>query len=87
MGLDVNGVDSLGASPLMYAALKGEVDIISKLVHKGAKVDFQDAANGWTALMQVNANTNHSSWDIFLFQIIFLEIKVDKQYKISVLLL
>ncbi len=49
----MNGVDSLGASPLLYAALRGHVEIITTLVNKGANLDFQDSANGWTALMQV----------------------------------
>lgn len=51
--LDVNATDSSGASPLMFAAVIGNVDIIKKLVEKGAVLDLQDSANGWTALMQV----------------------------------
>ena len=51
--LDVNATDGSGATPLMFAALVGNVDIIKKLVEKGADVNLQDSANGWTALMQV----------------------------------
>ena len=51
--LDVNVTDSSGATPLMLAALVGNVEIIAKLVSKGAHLNTQDSANGWTALMQV----------------------------------
>ena len=51
--LDVNATDGSGASPLMLAALAGNVVVIKKLVEKGADVNLQDSANGWTALMQV----------------------------------
>jgi ankyrin repeat protein len=51
--LDVNATDSSGATPLMLAALIGNVQVMVKLVDKGAKLNTQDSANGWTALMQV----------------------------------
>ena len=51
--LDVNVTDSSGATPLMLAALTGNLEIIERLVQKGARLNTQDSANGWTALMQV----------------------------------
>jgi ankyrin repeat protein len=39
--LDVNATDGSGATPLMFAALVGNVDIIRKLLKRGAKVNSQ----------------------------------------------
>ena len=41
-----------GASPLMFAAMLGHLDIVQLLVHCGCEINGQDAISGWTALMQ-----------------------------------
>lgn len=41
-----------GATPLMFAAMTGRLDIAELLVTKGCDVNKQDLISGWTALMQ-----------------------------------
>ena len=41
-----------GATPLMFAAMTGRLDIAELLVMKGCDVNKQDLISGWTALMQ-----------------------------------
>jgi hypothetical protein len=43
---DVNTLNSKGESPLMLAAIKGNVDIAERLIKKGADVN----KTGWTPL-------------------------------------
>lgn len=44
--------DEDGATCLMFAAMRGHVDIAQLILAKGAEVDAQDDISGWTALMQ-----------------------------------
>lgn len=48
--VNVTNVD--GASPLMIAAVTGQLPLVQLLVEKNADVDKQDNVHGWTALMQ-----------------------------------
>ncbi|XP_076868219.1 ankyrin repeat and SAM domain-containing protein 6 isoform X2 [Brachyhypopomus gauderio] len=48
----VNMANPDGASPLMMAAVSGQVEVVQLLVEQGADVDRQDGIHGWTALMQ-----------------------------------
>ena len=41
-----------GATPLMFAAVDGRLDIAQLLVEKGCDINKQDLISGWTALMQ-----------------------------------
>lgn len=41
-----------GATPLMFAAMAGQLDIAQLLVERGCDMDKQDRISGWTALMQ-----------------------------------
>lgn len=41
-----------GATPLMFAAMAGQLDIAQLLVDRGCDMDKQDTISGWTALMQ-----------------------------------
>ena len=41
-----------GASPLMFAAMLGHLDIVQLLVDRGCNINRQDTISGWTALMQ-----------------------------------
>jgi len=41
-----------GATPLMYACMTGQAEIVRALVAKNVDVNTQDYENGWTALMQ-----------------------------------
>nr|XP_012553566.2 ankyrin repeat and SAM domain-containing protein 6 isoform X1 [Hydra vulgaris] len=50
--IDVNEVDSDGATPLIYSSMNGHYDIVLLLLKAGAKTDIQDQLHGWTALMQ-----------------------------------
>ena len=41
-----------GATPLMFAAMMGRLDMVQLLVDKGCNINQQDKVSGWTALMQ-----------------------------------
>lgn len=41
-----------GATPLMFAAMTGRLDIAQLLVERGCDINKQDNISGWTALMQ-----------------------------------
>ena len=42
-----------GATPLMMAAIGGQLPVVTLLLRLGATVNMRDRVNGWTALMQV----------------------------------
>lgn len=44
--------DDDGATPLMYAAMLGHLDIVKLLINHGADLNKQETKRGWTALMQ-----------------------------------
>lgn len=48
----VNITNEDGASPLMIAAVTGQLPLVQLLVEKNADIDKQDNVHGWTALMQ-----------------------------------
>lgn len=48
----VNVSNADGASPLMMAAVSGQLEVVQLLVEKHADMDRQDSVHGWTALMQ-----------------------------------
>ena len=41
-----------GATPLMFTAMMGRLDMVQLLVEKGCDINKQDTVSGWTALMQ-----------------------------------
>ena len=41
-----------GATPLMYAAIAGRLDLVRLLVEAGCDINKKDSVNGWTALLQ-----------------------------------
>ena len=41
-----------GATPLMFAAMLGNLDIVIMLVESNCDINCQDTVSGWTALMQ-----------------------------------
>ena len=41
-----------GATPLMFAAMTGRIDIAQLFVERGCDINKQDNISGWTALMQ-----------------------------------
>jgi ankyrin repeat protein len=41
-----------GATPLMFAAMLGHLEIVRLLVEYGCDINKQDTISGWTALMQ-----------------------------------
>lgn len=41
-----------GATPLMYACMSGQIEIVEALLVKKVDVNAQDYENGWTSLMQ-----------------------------------
>uniref|UniRef100_A0A674PHQ6 Ankyrin repeat and sterile alpha motif domain containing 6 n=1 Tax=Takifugu rubripes TaxID=31033 RepID=A0A674PHQ6_TAKRU len=57
----VNSSNQEGASPLMMAAVSGQLQVVQLMVEKHADVDKQDGVHGWTALMQA---TYHGNKDI-----------------------
>lgn len=48
----VNSSNQEGASPLMMAAVSGQLQVVQLMVDKNADVDKRDGVHGWTALMQ-----------------------------------
>uniref|UniRef100_A0A6Q2YFC9 SAM domain-containing protein n=1 Tax=Esox lucius TaxID=8010 RepID=A0A6Q2YFC9_ESOLU len=54
----VNMANPDGASPLMIAAVSGQLEVVQLLVEKSADVDKQDGVHGWTALMQATYHGN-----------------------------
>jgi serine/threonine-protein phosphatase 6 regulatory ankyrin repeat subunit B len=48
----VNAKDGHGATPLMYASMKGSVQVCRFLLEHGADVNCQDSVCEWTAFMQ-----------------------------------
>ena len=48
----VHLLDEDGATPLMYAAIGGHLSVVQLLIARGADINKQDRASGWTALMQ-----------------------------------
>lgn len=54
----MNLVNGDGATPLMLAAVMGQLPLVQLLVERHADVDKQDSVHGWTALMQA---TYHGS--------------------------
>ncbi|XP_037653563.1 ankyrin repeat and SAM domain-containing protein 6 isoform X3 [Choloepus didactylus] len=54
----VNMVNGDGASPLMLAAVTGQLPLVQLLVERRADVDKQDSVHGWTALMQATYHGN-----------------------------
>jgi hypothetical protein len=54
---DVDEVDSNGLTALHRAAAMGDVQVIDKLIKRGAKKEKKEARNGWTPLhVAVNSN-------------------------------
>lgn len=48
-GADVNLADSEGFTPLLWASMRGYLEVVAQLLELGARVDHQDI-EGWTAL-------------------------------------
>uniref|UniRef100_A0A3Q3H2Q1 Ankyrin repeat and sterile alpha motif domain containing 6 n=1 Tax=Labrus bergylta TaxID=56723 RepID=A0A3Q3H2Q1_9LABR len=57
----VNSSNQEGATPLMMAAVSGQLEVVQLMVEKKADIDKQDGVHGWTALMQA---TYHGNKDI-----------------------
>ncbi|XP_077166376.1 ankyrin repeat and SAM domain-containing protein 6 [Paroedura picta] len=57
----VNLLNDDGASPLMIAAVTGQLPLVQLLVSRNAEIDKQDTVHGWTALMQA---TYHGNKDV-----------------------
>ncbi|KAM6445615.1 ankyrin repeat and SAM domain-containing protein 6 [Rhynochetos jubatus] len=57
--VNITNVD--GASPLMIAAVTGQLPLVQLLIEKNADIDKQDNVHGWTALMQA---TYHGNKDV-----------------------
>ncbi|XP_004645294.2 ankyrin repeat and SAM domain-containing protein 6 [Octodon degus] len=60
----VNLVNGDGATPLMLAAVTGQLPLVQLLVERHADIDKQDSVHGWTALMQA---TYHGNKEIVKF--------------------
>ncbi|CAO2580709.1 Ankyrin repeat and SAM domain-containing protein 6 [Lemmus lemmus] len=54
----VNLVNGDGATPLMLAAVTGQLPLVQLLVEKHADMNKQDSVHGWTALMQATYHGN-----------------------------
>ncbi|XP_012921180.1 ankyrin repeat and SAM domain-containing protein 6 isoform X3 [Heterocephalus glaber] len=60
----VNLINGDGATPLMLAAVTGQLPLVQLLVERHADIDKQDSVHGWTALMQA---TYHGNKEIVKF--------------------
>lgn len=47
-----NVINDDGASPLMIAAVTGQLPLVQLLVSRNVDIDKQDTIHGWTAPMQ-----------------------------------
>ena len=58
-----------GATPLMFAAMMGRIDIVQLLVECGQECDInkQDTVSGWTALMQATYHGYAMSYILIFF--------------------
>ncbi|XP_067911771.1 ankyrin repeat and SAM domain-containing protein 6-like [Heterodontus francisci] len=59
--IQANVINADGASPLMIAAMTGQLDLVQLLSERNSDLDKQDGVHGWTALMQA---TYHGSKDV-----------------------
>ncbi|XP_041040074.1 ankyrin repeat and SAM domain-containing protein 6-like isoform X1 [Carcharodon carcharias] len=59
--VQANVINADGASPLMIAAMTGQLDLVQLLSERNSDIDKQDGVHGWTALMQA---TYHGSKDV-----------------------
>ena len=62
-GFDVNGLNASGESPLMLAAIKGEVALGRRLIERGARIDLP----GWAPLHYA-ASGPTSEWVVLLLE-------------------
>ncbi|CAI5780236.1 repeat and SAM domain-containing 6 [Podarcis lilfordi] len=53
-----NVINDDGASPLMIAAVTGQLPLVQLLVSRNVDIDKQDTMHGWTALMQATYHGN-----------------------------
>ncbi|XP_069762475.1 ankyrin repeat and SAM domain-containing protein 6-like isoform X2 [Narcine bancroftii] len=53
-----NVVNADGASPLMIAAMTGQLELAQLLSERNSDIDKQDGVHGWTALMQATYHGN-----------------------------
>ena len=51
--------DSMGATPLMMAALQNHYDIVKLLLNKGANPNIATNKDGWTALIWAGRNRHY----------------------------
>ncbi|XP_076808592.1 ankyrin repeat and SAM domain-containing protein 6-like [Clavelina lepadiformis] len=65
--IQANKASSDGATPLMYASINGQLNMIKLLIDCGADIDAKDYENGWTALMQATYYGKNEA-AIFLIQ-------------------
>lgn len=63
--IEIDGVDSEGTPPLVYASCFGHRDVVLSLLNAGATVDSQDR-NQWTALMWAITNRHKDIAKILL---------------------
>ena len=62
-----------GATPLMFAAMTGRLDLVQLLVESRCEINKQDTVSGWTALMQaVYHGYVYFHWFVYLGFIIIL---------------
>ncbi|XP_042320079.1 ankyrin repeat and SAM domain-containing protein 6 [Sceloporus undulatus] len=53
-----NVINDDGASPLMIAAVTGQLSLVQLLISRNVDIDKQDNVHGWTALMQATYHGN-----------------------------
>ncbi|GCB69927.1 ankyrin repeat and SAM domain-containing protein 6-like [Scyliorhinus torazame] len=65
--IQANVINADSASPLMIAAMTGQLDLVQLLSERNSDIDKQDGVHGWTALMQA---TYHGSKDVVKYLLV-----------------
>lgn len=53
---DINTSDGFGSTPLHHAAMGGKADVVTWLLHNGAKVDARDTGGGTPLILAIQAD-------------------------------